>query len=158
MADKRDAIMVAIASAMENISVANGYNSALGSNVIEWRGKTVTAEGSSLVPTEESELPALHIRDINDRVIAVDMSGNEDHELTLEFEVAHEGSATGATMRGQINDVRKAIGVDPSWGGLAKDLPRELITDTLRFHGERTFFRTLVTKKLTFSTSKYAEE
>src|SRR4030042_1732608 len=103
MALKRDLIMQAVVTRMQGILVSSGYYSDLGSNVFEWRPKTIVTEGGAgYVITEQEELPALHIRDTFDQASIRDLSGNEDHELTLELEIAHEGGATGQERRKQI--------------------------------------------------------
>ena len=157
MADKRDQIMSAFVAGMKNILEENGYNSDLGANVFEWRPKIIDPSGSGYVPTEQDELPALHVRDPLDKAVTIEQDGSEDHELTLELEIAHEGGAAGAAMRGQIADVRKAIGVDVTWGGLASDTSREMTAETIRVQADRTFFRTLIRTKITYTTSEYAE-
>ena len=157
MADKRDQIMSAVVAGMKNILEENGYNSDLGANVFEWRPKIIDPSGSGYVPTEQDELPALHVRDPLDKAVTIEQDGSEDHELTLELEIAHEGGAAGAAMRGQIADVRKAIGVDVTWGGLASDTSREMTAETIRVQADRTFFRTLIRTKITYTTSEYAE-
>ena len=157
MADKRDQIMSAVVAGMKNILDENGYNSDLGANVFEWRPKIIDPSGSGYVPTEQDELPALHVRDPLDKAVTIEQDGSEDHDLTLELEIAHEGGATGAAMRGQIADVRKAIGVDVTWGGLASDISREMTAETIRVQADRTFFRTLIRTKITYTTSEYAE-
>ena len=157
MADKRDQIMSAVVAGMKNILDENGYNSDLGANVFEWRPKIIDPSGSGYVPTEQDELPALHVRDPLDKAVTIEQDGSEDHDLTLELEIAHEGGATGAAMRGQIADVRKAIGVDVTWGGLASDTSREMTAETIRVQADRTFFRTLIRTKITYTTSEYAE-
>lgn len=157
MADKRHAIMAAVVTRMQEILSASGYYSNLGQNIYEWRPKLVTEGGASYVPFEQTELPAIDIRDPLDTVVTIEQGGTEEHSLSVEFEIAHEAAATGQTMRKQIADVRKAIGVDVSWGGLASDTSREMTTETVHLQGDRKFFRTLVRTKITYLTSEYAE-
>jgi hypothetical protein len=159
MADRRDAIMAAVMARFAAIRTANGYYSNLGQNVFEWRAKAVDpVSGAGYVPTEQGELPALHVRDVLDEAEAADLAGNEDHDLSLEIEIAHEGGASGAVMRGQIQDVRKAIGVDPAWGGLALGTAQKASAETVRIQADRTFFRTLIRYTVTYTTSAYGEE
>jgi len=159
MADKRDQIMQALSTALATILTTGGYNSNLGSHVFEWRPKLVTETGANYVPTDKDELPALHVRDVLDEIAAVNLRGDEGHGLNVEIEIAHEASAIPATMRGQINDIREALGVDPTLGGLcAKNSFRTMTAETIRLQGDRSFFRTLLTTKLYFSTSGFAEE
>jgi hypothetical protein len=155
---KRDLIMQAVMTRMAGIHTASGYYSNLGSNVFEWRPKVVTEGGGGYVPTEQSELPALHVRDPLDGLETVEQGGSEEHELTVELEIAHEGGATGAEMRKQVVDVRKAIGVDPTWGGLATNTIQSAPAETVRIQADRTFFRTLIQIKISYPTSAFAEE
>lgn len=158
MAPKRDLIMQAVMTRMAGILDASGYYSDLGTNVFEWRPKVVDASGAGYVPTEQAELPALHVRDPVDLPETVEQSGSEEHELTVELEIAHEGGATGSMMRKEIADVCKAIGVDPTWGGLATNTIREGPAETVRIQADRTFYRTLIQVKISYSTSAFAEE
>ena len=158
MALKRDLIMQAVISRMQGILVSSGYYSDLGSNVFEWRPKIVTEGGAGYVPTEQEELPALHIRDTFDQSSIRDLSGNEDHELTLELEIAHEGGATGQEMRKQIQDIRKAISVDKTWGGLVRETAQDMPAETVRIQADRTFYRTLIRTKLVYMTSAFSED
>src|SRR3972149_7891075 len=132
MALKRDLIMQAVMTRMAGILQTADYYSDLGGNVFEWRPKIVFEGVAGYVPTEQDELPALHIRDPLDQATVRDLSGNEDHELTLELEIAHEGGATGQEMRRQIQDVRKAISVDLTWGGLVRETSQEMPAETVR--------------------------
>jgi hypothetical protein len=160
MALKRDLIMQAAMTRFAGILTTAGYYSNLGSNAFEWRPKVMLEGGGGYVPTEQSELPALHVRDVDDLVIVADLSGNEDHELTLELEIAHEAAATGQTMRKEIQDVRKAIAVDRTWGGLARAdyKDQSMSANTIRLQADRTFYRTLIQTKIMFSTSAFGEE
>lgn len=157
---KRDLIMQAVMTRFAGIRTASGYYSNLGSNVYEWRPKVMLEGGISYVPTEQDELPALHVRDPDDQVTVADLSGNEDHELTLELEIAHEGGATAQEMRREIQDVRKAIKIDRTWGGLARaDFKDQNMTaTTVRMQADRTFYRTLIVTKIVFGTSAFGEE
>jgi len=160
MALKRDLVMQAVSARMATILVSNGFRSDIGSHVIEWRPQVLTDGGGGYVPTEQEELPAIHVRDTNDQVSVADLSGNEDHELTLELEIAHEAGATGQTMRKQAQDVRKVIGVDRTWGGLARaDYKDQAMTmSTVRLKAEQSFFRTLIRTQIIFTTSAFGEE
>ena len=157
MAVKRNSIMSAVVTRMQGILISAGYYSNLGSNVFEWRPKVVTEGGASYVPTEQTELPALHIRDTADETERADLSGNEDHTLAVEIEIAHEATATGVTMRKHIEDVRKAIGVDQSWSGLALHTDSAMTMETVRLQADRTFFRTLIRLRIAYTTSAFNE-
>lgn len=157
MTVKRDDIMTAVLARFAGISVANGFYSELGTNVFEWRPKVATEGGGGYVPTEQAELPAVHVRDTQDEVEQADLSGNEDHKLTLEVEIAHEATATGATMRKQIEDVRKAIRSDTRWSSLALYTDSAMTAETVRIQADRTFFRTLIRMQIVYTTSAFNE-
>ena len=158
MALKRDLIMQAVVTRMQGILTSGGYYSNLGSKVFEWRPKVLAEGGASYVPTEQDELPALHIRDPIDAIVRVDLKGNEDHELNGEFEIAHAAGDTPQEMRQQIEDVRAAIGTDYTWGGYAKKTAIDAPIETVRIQADRTFFRTLIRAKIFYSTSAFNEE
>jgi len=157
MTVKRNDIMAAVVTRLQGILVASNYYSNLGSNVFEWRPKVVTEGGGGYVPTEQDELPALHVRDTMDETTQLNLRGSEEHALTLELEIAHEAAATGATMRKQIEDVRKAIGTDTTWGGLALGTSQTVTTESIRIQADRTFFRTLMRVQVKYTTAKLSE-
>ena len=157
MTVKRNDIMAAVMTRLQGILVASNYYSNLGSNVFEWRPKVVTEGGGGYVPTEQGELPALHVRDTLDETTQLNLRGSEEHALTLEVEIAHEAAATGATMRKQIEDVRKAIGTDTTWSGLALGTSQTITTESIRIQADRTFFRTLMRVQIKYTTAKLSE-
>jgi hypothetical protein len=113
MSIRRQDILSAIKTRMQNISVANGYHSAMGVNVFVWRT-------SSLDP---NVLPALIIRDMSQ---AKDQEGEnapysfDTWRMQIEIEiVGQSGGTTDVSIRQMIADVYKAIGVDDTFGGVA---------------------------------------
>ena len=157
MTVKRNTLMSAVVARFQTITTANGYYSNLGSNVFEWRPRVLSETGGGYVPTEQSELPALHVRDPLDEVIAVNLKGQETHSLNLELEISHEGGATAATMRKEVSDVLKAVSTDTKWSGEAQSTSQEYTTETVRAQADRTFFRTLLRMKIVYTTSRYSE-
>ena len=157
MALKRDSIMIAVVERMKSIRSSNGYHSELGLNVFEWRPKIADTAGG-YIPTEQDELPAIHVSDPAVNVSQENVRGSEAHRLTIEVEVAHEGGATGKTMREQITDVRKALGVDRTWGGIARRTFQDMSTETIRIQADRSFFRTLIRASIEYTTAAFAEE
>lgn len=157
MAVKRNTLMAAVVARFQLITTVNGYYSNLGSNVFEWRPRILSETGGGYVPTEQDELPALHVRDALDEVTAINLKGEETHSLTLELEIAHEGGATGVTMRRQIADVLKAISTDTKWNGAAISTSQEYTTETIRAQADRSFFRTLLRVKIIYTTARYSE-
>jgi hypothetical protein len=61
-------------------------------------------------------------------------------------------------MREQIADVRKALGVDRTWGGIARRTFQDMSTETIRIQADRSFFRTLIRASIEYSTAAFAEE
>jgi hypothetical protein len=97
------------------------------------------------------------VRDTLDEVESIDLSGNEQHGLTLELEIAHEAAATGQTMRKQIEDVRKAVRSDTLWSSLALYTDSAMTAETVRMQADRTFFRTLIRLRIAYTTSAFNE-
>src|SRR3989304_8407362 len=114
---KRDLIVQAVMTRMAGILSTGGYYSNLGSNVFEWRPKGGTEGGGGDAPTEQAELPAIHIRDTIDDPSRMNVKGDERHDLSLEVEIAHEAAAPGRAVRKDIQDVRKDVGPRTNWGG-----------------------------------------
>ena len=82
MADTtRQQIVTAVETRLKTISVAHGYQTALGAHVFTWR---------------------------------------EENSLKFECECYAHGSTTAAQARLMLDDVVKCIGVDQTWGRLAR--------------------------------------
>lgn len=125
MADSiRQLIITALDTRLKTILVSGGYATNLGWNVFEWRSTDL----------QESELPALIYRDISSgEALAITIMGassKREYPLDVEIEVkGADGSTTPAQMRSMIADVIKAIGTDPTFGGLA---------DMTEYNGDET--------------------
>ncbi len=107
MAITRASIIDALVARIQTISVAHGYHTALGAHAFSWLPRVI----------EPGELPAANVRDMDDS-IAIDSAPFDSHMLSVEIDVAANGVAA---IRQAVYDVYKAIGTDPTLGGLAID-------------------------------------
>lgn len=125
MADNiRQRIMTALDTRLSGILVASGYATNAGQHVFGWRVSDI----------QESELPAIVYRDgrtkESEPVIIMGADSKRDYPLIVELDLhGTSGTATPEHMRSMIADVIKAIGVDPTWGGLA--VMTELLGDEM---------------------------
>ncbi len=103
----RQLIVDALIARLQTITTINGYETELGSNITEWR----TEEW------QESDLPGCDVRDPDE---STEVKG-QHHYNTINFEIeAKVQSATAPdVVRDVIADINKAIGTDPTFGGLA---------------------------------------
>mgnify|MGYP001559214727 CR=1 FL=1 len=135
------------------------FYSDLGLNVIESRPQLVMADGSiGRVPIESSECPCILVRDPLDTIMGIDLDGNEEHKLDLEFEIRHEGGAiTDSDLRKMEQDVRTAIGIDTTWGGLARDTFIQS-SEKILLQAEKIIGGMLIRGNVIFDTAAFAEE
>lgn len=110
MANKREAILSAIASRLGGIAVSNGYATNIGSNVFLWR--------TDQLDESQGEIPGVIVRD---RLSEITDSpyGILSHVLTVEIETVVMSSTTATTARSSAEDILAAIATDDTWGGLA---------------------------------------
>lgn len=104
-------IMDALEDLLETITVANGYNSNIGSNVEVWR----------TIPYNESELPALNIRDIRtdtETIISEGANSKADFLMDVQIAVIGKGSDTAENIKKYVADVDTALGSDSTLSGL----------------------------------------
>jgi hypothetical protein len=109
---RRQQIVTAIATAMATINVAGGFQTDIGSKVTQW----------DLTPLTNLTSRGLDVSDPKDE-IHPGVTLHQDHDLTIEIRLyAHEGSppATAAYLRNAIADIYRKIGVDRTWGSLAR--------------------------------------
>jgi hypothetical protein len=117
---KRQDICDAVKVRLATIKVINGYYSNLGSNVYEWRDTD-----NSPIPV--GSLPAVVLKD-SDVDIYTEVIGKWNHYLTLGFEIyCTHLTDVASEVRKIIEDVFKAIGTDPKWGGLSDYTDFEII-------------------------------
>lgn len=142
MSIKREDILGALETRLKTISVANGYHTALGAHVSAWLPAVIS----------ESERPAANVRDMDDSIIR-DTAPFDTHQLSVEIDVA---STTVTALRQAIYDVYKAVGTDPTFGGLAIDTA--LLGDAFQLDQlERAVTGAIVSLSITYRTSNYQE-
>lgn len=107
----RQQLVTAVEAALAGIRKTNGYATNAGATLQPWRTRMLG---------KDEDRPALTVRDPAD-VIARTTYGLDSHGLTLEVEGATDGDATAADLRELAADLLKALGADPTWGGLAED-------------------------------------
>lgn len=107
MATVREQVVDAVASRFRQILVANGYNTDVGNSVYIWKDTAFSVE----------ELPALNIRDESSDI--EDLT-NKQETIRLNFrtDIVVSNSNPIPTIRAILEDVRKAISVDETFGGL----------------------------------------
>lgn len=110
----RQIILTALDTRLKAILIASGYETDLGLSVFEWRTTEFQA----------TELPGITWRDYaaSEAVPITIMGASSKVEQALDVEMdimVQDGPDTGSTIRKCIADVQKAIGIDPTWGGLA---------------------------------------
>jgi hypothetical protein len=128
MADSvRQRLIDAVKTRFKTISVANGYQTDIGSNVFVWRNLERD-------PLNENESQLLNISDwkeINEPKI----SGRSDHHKTLFLHIEAECvvAVTEADSVGRkiIADIEKCLGVDIKWATTPGDITKALAFNTL---------------------------
>lgn len=116
MPGKRQQIVNAIKARLAGITTANGYQTDIGLKQTEWN------PGPKGADPEADELPG---HDIRDEVEAAEVtnknSGTFDRalEIVVIAELKEAGPGAGEA-RQALEDLIKAVGIDPTWGGLAR--------------------------------------
>lgn len=109
---KRQDIVNAVKTRMLTVRTANGYATEIGADQSEWN---VTGKSPQ-------ELPSHEVRDeVEEAVVDKPNSGLYERrlEITVIAELLEDGAgATNARLA--LADIIKAVGVDTTWGGLAK--------------------------------------
>lgn len=143
--------MTAVKTRLQTITTANGYYTAIGSKVYEWR----------LTSFEDSDLPGIDIRDTEDLIINELTAGNynkHDHILTVQIQVNYSSATTPALARKMIADVLKAISTDLTWGSIAYNttIADEPITMDLE-QREGTYGSALIKINIFYRTTAWLE-
>ncbi len=112
-------IMDAIATRAATILVSGGFKTDIGTNVFRWKTKG----------WETQEMPGIAIKDPTTPVEITKMRSNGgiwEHKTRVELQVGVEladdstNQAVADKVRDAIDDVYKMIGVDQTWGGIAR--------------------------------------
>lgn len=108
----RQDLVDAVIAAIENIQIANGYQTDLGLRPIEdWPRRF-----------DQEELPVVGIHDLTETEEKESHSSiAEKRLLPLVVRISTASSTPAATLRQYIGDVQTALGKDPTWGGKAID-------------------------------------
>lgn len=116
MPGKRQQIVNAVKTRFAGITAANGYQTDIGLKQTEWN------PGPKGADSEADELPGHDIRDETETTPVRDKnSGTFDRELEITVIAELKEPGPGATLaRKALEDMIKAVGVDPTWGGLAR--------------------------------------
>lgn len=149
MAIKRQQIVDALKSAIQGITVANGYHTDIGLHTSIWLAEPNTVY-------DPSELPVANIRDISDVIVRANIPF-DDHEMDVNVDlIFSSGQTTDAAVRQGIYDVYRKIGTDPTLGGLAINTmisSDEMILD----QSERIVGGATISLSVQFRTSNYQE-
>jgi len=110
---KRQGIMTALKTQLGNISIANGYNTDIGTTVDEWH----------VASYDVDDLPVIEVRD-SDSSAEEDMNNVlSNKNLDIAIVVYNSVSSAAATnARLYIEDVLKAISTDLTLGGNTDDI------------------------------------
>ena len=115
MADSiRKRIMTAFDTRLRTIRVVNGYATNAGANVYDWLTTNLAV----------SSLPAITYKDpvvSGGEVVTIagPVDSQREFEMDVECTLISNGAGIRAVIRDMIADLIRAIGVDPTWGGLA---------------------------------------
>lgn len=110
----RQQLVDAVLARFALITTANSYQTNIGANLEEWR----------TTPLGENETNFLNVRDTED-VIQPDPQGPNSGKRTWALLISAEAvmAETGQNAqhaRKAIADIKKAIAIDQTWGGLAR--------------------------------------
>lgn len=116
MPGKRQQIVDAVKARFALITTANGYQTDIGLKQTEWN------PGPRGADPEAEELPSHDIRDEDETPEIKDKnSGTYSRSLEIVALGYVRETADGAALtRKALEDMIKAVGVDPTWGGLAR--------------------------------------
>lgn len=114
MADTiRQQIVSAVIAALEQITTANGYETNIGTTVEDW---PTQLQGTD----NEDELPVIGVFDVDETSSTPNLNSKlENHELTIQARCYLRHNTPAAQCRKVMGDIKKALGVDKTWGGLA---------------------------------------
>ncbi|HEX8117927.1 MAG TPA: hypothetical protein VF521_11705, partial [Pyrinomonadaceae bacterium] len=116
MAGKRQRIVDAVKARFATITVANGYQTDIGLKQTEWN------PGPRGADEDSDELPGHDIRDEDETAdIPVKNAGTYTRFLeVVALGYVRETADGAATTRKALEDMIRAVGKDPTWGGLAR--------------------------------------
>jgi len=106
----RQQLVDAIVTRLKTITVANGYNLAIGSKVYDWR----------MSPLLPAGLPAIEVRDGEATMSVATLDAGISHTLSITAVCLASGATAAATARKGLADIAKALQTDRTFGGLAQ--------------------------------------
>ena len=107
MATIREQVVNAMADRFRQILTTNGYNTDVGNSVFVWKD----------TPFSVSELPAINISDESSTIEELTNS-TERVRLNFRVDIVVSNNNPIPTIRATLEDIRKAILVDETFGGL----------------------------------------
>lgn len=113
MAGKRQTLWNAVTTRAATITTVNGYHTNVGADIRPWQ----------LTPLEKTDIDCLLISDPRETEGASDNKNSAGFNRVLEFELKaflSETTASPEKARLVEEDLIKMIGVDETWGGLAR--------------------------------------
>ena len=107
MATVREQVVNAMADRFRQIQTTNGYNTDVGNSVFIWKDTPFSVE----------ELPALNLRDESSDIEDL-TNASELVRLNIRTDIVVSNNDPIPTIRAILEDIRKAISVDETFGGL----------------------------------------
>lgn len=130
MANQRQAFVDALRVRLSAIAQESGYSTDVGLRVFEWRDP----RGENV---QEDELPCCGFADESSQITPLD-SVTHEHALTVAIWAMDQGQNAAELARVLEADVLKAIGTDPTFGGLCHYFqPTSSLTE-LKVAGKRS--------------------
>lgn len=105
----RQQIIDAVKTRLQDITPAAGFAFDLSDGVDEWPGGNISP----------NRLPCACVSDPADKPLNYLSPDHVDHEMTVEITTIVR--STPAASRALVAEVLRAVGTDPTWGGLAID-------------------------------------
>lgn len=109
MSNTRELLIDAMETRFATIWVSNGYRTDIGHSIRPWQSS----------PPLWEDLPILTVKDPTDAPEPA-FYDNLLHQLIAQIEIVLPGTTSAANLRDYAADVLQAIGVDPTWGDLAR--------------------------------------
>lgn len=146
---RRQQILDAMITRFQAILVSGGYRTNAGSHCSTWYHDPNTTY-------DESELPFINLRDMEDNMQPVSVNDRRMHTMDIEIHTAANGANNDSETRKQIYDIYQAIGVDPTWGALAMDT--FLVKDSISVeHAEKIIAEAVVTVQVRYFTTLWGD-
>jgi hypothetical protein len=144
MANERQTLVDRILARFALITVANGYQTNIGAKVKEWQ----------TTPLDENELTTIMVHDPIAQ-IRTDPKGENSSKHTWATQIVvdaflQEAAQNAVEARKAISDINKAVGVDQTWGALARrseQVSEKIMTDATRVAGVQIIFNVITSRK-----------